>query len=135
MCCLVPLHHVQELAKVKQQFLSEMSHEIRSPLCGIVGISELLLDCDLDQTQHEYVQTIVSCGNSLLVIINDILDFSKIESGKLVLENIVFNVRTQVSHSTLSPPGFVRVSVGISFCFCFGHLTFRQPSELFCYKS
>jgi len=72
--------------KTKSQFLANMSHEIRTPLNAIIGFSELLKK-ELTQEKHKsYVQTIVSSGNTLLVLINDILDLSKIEAGKLKLQ-------------------------------------------------
>ena len=70
----------------KSNFLANMSHEIRTPMNGIVGFSNLLANEKLTNTQKDYVETIVNCGENLLNIIDDILDFSKIESGKLDVE-------------------------------------------------
>jgi PAS domain S-box-containing protein len=72
--------------RAKGQFLATMSHEVRTPLNGIVGFSELLLEGELPGDQREYVRTIRTSADILLRLTGDILDFSKIESGKLKLE-------------------------------------------------
>ena len=82
-----------ELAsEAKSQFLATMTHELRTPMNGVLGMSELLSGTRLDEQQHEYVQIIVDSSESLLTIINDILDFSRLEAGKVGLEQIPFNL-------------------------------------------
>ena len=81
-----------ESTRLKSQFLATMSHEMRTPMNGIVGMADLLLGTDLDSEQTEYAQTVSLCAESLLNLINDTLDFSKIEAGKLTLESIPFDV-------------------------------------------
>ncbi|MFB6374795.1 MAG: ATP-binding protein, partial [Bradymonadaceae bacterium] len=72
--------------RAKSQFLANMSHDIRTPMNGIVGFTELLLGTDLDDNQREYVRLVDQSADTLLRLLNDVLDFSKIEAGEIELE-------------------------------------------------
>ncbi|PLX15627.1 MAG: hypothetical protein C0599_16515 [Salinivirgaceae bacterium] len=84
---------IRRSAKLKEQFLANTSHEMRTPLNVIIGYSNLLQNSDLNNKQNNYVENIRSSGEHLKVIINDLLDLSKIEADKLELIETSFDYR------------------------------------------
>src|SRR6266852_6341268 len=77
----------------KSAFIANASHEMRTPLSGIIGLTEMVLESDLTDEQHENLNTIRISAESLLLVLNDILDLSKIEAGRLDVESIGFWLR------------------------------------------
>jgi PAS domain S-box-containing protein len=105
-----------EANRAKSDFLANMSHEIRTPMNAIIGMTDLLLETPLTQTQHEYLSMIQDSGEALLTLINDILDFSKIEAGKLELDCTPFDIRESLG-DLMKGLGFRAHSKGLELAF------------------
>ncbi len=85
--------HAELASEAKSQFLAHLSHEVRTPLNGMLGFLGLLAKTPLNESQRAYLRDIEISSHRLLAMINDILDFSKIEAGKLALESAPLNLR------------------------------------------
>ena len=102
----------------KSVFLANVSHEIRTPLNGIIGFVRLLRKSGLRTEQEDYAVTIEKSADSLLYLIGDILDLSRIESGKVVIQDIQFNLRECIEDIvTLLAPSAYDKSLDISSIF------------------
>lgn len=92
--------HKRELAEqaslAKSHFLATLGHEVRTPMTGVLGMAELLLQTPLDRRQHGYASAIDTAGRHLLRLVNDALDLARIEAGKLSLERHDFSVAVLV---------------------------------------
>jgi signal transduction histidine kinase/ActR/RegA family two-component response regulator len=92
------LKEVHAANDIKNQFLANINHEIRTPTNGIVGITGLLMGTEMTEEQQDYVNTIHASTQSLLRIINDILDYANIESGKLNLQTVEFELPAVIAN-------------------------------------
>jgi CheY-like chemotaxis protein len=90
------LQQAQAATHAKSTFLATISHELRTPMNGVIGMASLLLDTPLSEEQRSFAHTIQQCGEAQLCLINDVLECSKIEAGKLELETLDFHLRTTV---------------------------------------
>lgn len=87
----------EDAARAKSVFLANVSHDLRTPMNGVIGLSELLKGTKLDKEQDGYVESIRVCADTLLTLINDILDFSKLEAGKMKISTVPLNLRETIS--------------------------------------
>ncbi|ALN56501.1 histidine kinase-, DNA gyrase B-, and HSP90-like ATPase [Lysobacter enzymogenes] len=95
--------HKREVAEqaslAKTRFLATLGHEVRTPMTGVLGMSELLLDTPLDEKQRGYTESIKRAGEHLLRLVNDALDLARIESGRLELQDRPFDLHALVEEA------------------------------------
>jgi signal transduction histidine kinase/CheY-like chemotaxis protein len=97
---IINYHKKLDLIQQKNIFLSNMSHEVRTPLNGIVGMGQFLMDTSLAPDQLEMVNIINKCSLQLLSFINDLLDFSKMLNGSIIFDSKTFNFREILGEAT-----------------------------------
>ncbi|HEV8002508.1 MAG TPA: response regulator, partial [Planctomycetaceae bacterium] len=90
----------QEASRAKSDFLTTMSHEMRTPMNAVINLTSLTMETELTPRQHQYLRIVYSSARSLLTLINDILDLSKIEAEKLELEASPFGLRSALEEVT-----------------------------------
>ncbi len=93
-------------SELKSQFVSNISHELRTPMSGVLGMTELLLEMGLEPEQQELATYIYESAQNLLKVVNELLDFSRLEAGKLHIEKIPLNIRDLLENcvQSLSQP-------------------------------
>ena len=96
---LADKHAAEAAARANREFLATTSHEVRTLMSGVTGMTTLLASTTLDDEQREFVDTIRTSSEALLGVINDVLDFSKIEAGMLALEDEPFQIRPAIEEA------------------------------------
>jgi signal transduction histidine kinase/CheY-like chemotaxis protein len=92
----------QEVEKLKSKFLANIGHEFRTPMNGILGFVELMQQTDLDKRQREYLQMINRSSKNLLANIETLLDLSQMQGGRLKLDNVSFDILSEMEHLAYS---------------------------------
>ena len=111
----------QKANEAKSDFLAHVSHDLRTPMSGVIGMLDMTLEEEISGEVREQLETAHGCAYSLLTLLNDILDLSKIEAGKMTLEKVPFEVRTVLaeclkSHQPKAAENRVELRFEVSPC-------------------
>jgi len=112
------MHGALAASQAKSEFLANISHELRTPMNGLLGMLDLVLDSPVAGEQREQVEIAQRCAYSLLDLLNDILDLSKIEAGRMILEKVPFDLRS-VAEDCVRAQGAKAQQKGIDLRFQF----------------
>ena len=93
---------LERMQAFRMELFAKISHEFRTPVNGILGLTALLRDAELTFEQRDYLRALEACSDQLLATVNDLLDFSKIEMGKMHFESIDFNVKELINSLLIS---------------------------------
>ena len=101
-------------SRAKTRFVANISHELRTPMNGVIGMTDLTLQTNLSDEQREYLEIAKTSAEEMLLVINEILDFSKIEAGKIDLCPVPFRLRSGISEA-IKPLKFKAATKGVAF--------------------
>ncbi len=90
----------EQASRLKSQFLSNVSHELKTPMSGLVGMTSILEELINDPVQRKYLHTIRDCSRNMMVLVNDLLDLGRMESGRLDIEHVPFSIRETLAYCT-----------------------------------
>ena len=98
-------HAVLDAARAKAEFVANVSHEVRTPMTAILGMTDLALETELTAEQREYLTAVRSAADELLALLDDLLDFSALDAGRLAVQRVPFKLRESVAEAvrTLEP--------------------------------
>lgn len=112
------MHGALAASQAKSEFLANISHELRTPMNGLLGMLDLVLDSHVGGEQREQIEIAQRCAYSLLDLLNDILDLSKIEAGRMILEKVPFDMRS-IAEECMRAQGAKAAQKGVELCFEF----------------